>query len=459
MARLIFRLFIAGCVTWMGITAASAQGGGLIRDSEIEDTIRLWANPLFVAAGIDPYAARLYLVNDPRLNAFVAGGQNIFLHTGLLIASEGPGEVKGVMAHEIGHIAGGHLARHSEGLEAAQDVSFAHILLGLGILALGAAAGATGDAARAGGAVIAGGQAAGLRSYLGYTRTQENSADQAGLQYLDRTGQSAAGLHRFLGKLLDQELLVAARQDPYLRTHPLTRDRLGLIEQHLQTSRFSDVGPDPDDIERHARMRAKLVGYLWRPARVLRDYPPSDISLPGRYARSVAYWRSGDLNKAFAELDSLIAERPGDPYFAELKGEIYLDHGRLQEAMEQFGRADQLRPNDPLILTALAQVQIEMDRREMTVQAISNAENAARVDAANPSIWRVLAIGHGRLGNLGQSSLAGAELALLRGLPDDVELHADRAQRHYPEGSPGWLRAQDMRDQAHYLRQKMKRRR
>ena len=254
---------------------AQARSFSFIRDAEIEDTIRLFGAPLFAVAGLEPSAVRVYLVKDPSLNAFVAGGQKIFINTGLLIASDNANQVIGVIAHETGHITGGHLARSQDAL---RDASAQSILA----FVLGAAAAVAGQAG-AGQAIIAGGTQLAQRSFLKYSRVQESSADQAALSMLEQTGQSAKGMLVFFDKLGDQEALLTASQDPYVRTHPLTRDRVDTIRAHVARSANSNVAERPVFVERHSRMRAKLIAFLRSPVTTFRKYPAKDNSLSGRF--------------------------------------------------------------------------------------------------------------------------------------------------------------------------------
>jgi predicted Zn-dependent protease len=439
-------------MSWeFGMASARAQGLPLVRDSEIEHTIRDWAEPLFRAARVDPASVRLLLVNDPSLNAFVAGGQNLFVHTGLLIAADSPGQVIGVLAHEIGHIAGGHLARSSDALKNAQNTGLFATLLGLGLIALGAASGASG-AAQAGTAVITSSQSVGLRTFLAYTRTQERSADQAAVTYLDRTHQSTAGMIAFMEKLADQELLAVSRQDPYVRSHPLTYDRIEFLREHYRTSRWSDAVDTPENMIRFERLQGKLIGFVGRPQSVLHGkYPRSDQSLGARYARTVAYFRLSQLKNAIDEIDGLIAEYPRDPYFLELKGQILYESGRLAESIPFYEQSVALRPNDPLLLTGLGQSQLATGDPAMVESAVKSLEAARRADVENPTTWRLLANGYHDLGDGGASALASAEYSLLTGRVEDVYFHLARADRVYAEGSAGWLQAQDIRLQADQL--------
>ena len=391
---------------------------------------------------------RILLVNDPALNAFVAGGQNVFLNTGLLMATESPGQAIGVIAHEAGHISGGHLARSGEAIRAAENTSLIATLLGIGAIALGAATGAD-NMGTAGGALIVGGQSTGLRTLLAYTRTQERAADQAALDTLDRAQLSARGLLEFLRTLEDQELLVSERQDPYVRSHPLTADRIAFIANAVARSPWSDVPDPPEEVERHTRMRAKLIGFLERPRRVLRNrFPPADTSLAARYARAVAHMRLADLDAALGEIDSLIEEHPDDPYFIELRGQILFEHGRVEDALPHYRRAARLLPDDALILSGLARVQVEIGGEALLREAVANLQAARRRERDNAMTWRLLAAAHHALGEESLSALAAGEHALLTGRPDDAARHAERAERAFPEGSPEWLQARDIATQA-----------
>jgi len=421
-------------------TEAGAQRLSLIRDAEIEHTIRAFSTPLFRAAGLNASAVRIYLINDRSLNAFVAGGQKLFLNTGLLIRSEHAGQVIGVIAHETGHIEGGHLSRTHDAMRNAT----AQTILGL---LLGGAAAAAGRP-DVGAAVIAGGQSASLRTFLQYSRTQEAAADQAAMRLLEDTGQSARGLLEFLGTLSGQELLTVGRQDPYLRTHPLTRERILALEDFISRSKFADRAIIPEFVEMHARMRAKLIAFLESPQAALRAYSPDDQSIPARYARAIAYYRTPDLEKALPLVDGLIAERPEDPFFHELKGQMLFENGRVTEALAPYERAVELAPTQPLIRTDLARVQLALNDPTMLELAILNLRSGLRHERGRSFAWRQLAIAYGRNGQMGESALALAEEAVLLGNRKDAQFHAGKAERLLPKGSPGWLKAQDIRRQA-----------
>ena len=417
--------------------AAAQQSISLIRDAEIEHIIRGWAKPIFEAAGLDSSAVRVFLVRDRALNAFVAGGQNVFINTGLLLAAERPAQVIGVIAHETGHIAGGHLVR---GEEALRNASVQQIVMTV----LGAVA-MVGGAGQAGMAVMASGSTMAQRDLMQYSRTQESAADQAAVTFLDRIGRSSRGLSEFLAELGGQEALMTRSQDPYVRSHPMSRERVAMLEDRISHSRYADSPDSAADIEALSRVHAKLYAFLSDPEEALARYPESDLSLPGRYARAIAYYRLPDLKKALPLVEALIAERPNDPYFQELKGQMLFENGRIEESVAPYRRAVALAPNEALLAVGLGQSLVgnEGDMRTLD-EAIGVLERANAMDGDNAVGWQLLASAYGRQGRIGEASLASAERFLMTGNLRDAHLQAMRATRELPAGSPGQLRAQDL---------------
>lgn len=427
----------------LGTPVHAQQRMSFIRDAEVETTIRAYAAPIFTVAGLDPSAIRVHLVNDQALNAFVANGLNIYINTGLLIRAEHPGQAIGVIAHETGHITGGHLARLREGLANATTEAILAMVLG-------AAAAVAGGRPDAGVAVMAGGAQMAERGLLAYTRDMERQADQAGVNLLERSGQSARGLMEFLEVIADQELLTVGRQDPYVRTHPISRERVEFIRNFLQTSRFADAPPRPEFVEMHQRMRAKLLGYL-DPSRALQVYKEGDDSIPARYARAIAYSRRPDYPRALALMEGLIRERPNDGYFYEALAQMTFESGKGAEALPLYQRAVELLPDAALIRVDLARVQTEQGTPELLQAAIANLEQARRVENNSTELLRLLAVAYGRDGQLGQAALAQAERALLQRRRAEARTFAERAERLLPQGSAAWLRAQDVRNAAERL--------
>ncbi|MCW5732405.1 MAG: M48 family metallopeptidase [Alphaproteobacteria bacterium] len=424
--------------------AASAQSLPLIRDAEVEHTIRAYSAPIFQAAGLSAAKIQVHLVNDSRINAFVAGGRHMFINTGLLMRAEHGGQVIGVIAHETGHISGGHIARSEEALRNAYIESLIATVLGAAAIAAGAASGSGRDGADAGAAIILGGQQMAQRGFLAFSRTQESAADQAGLTFLERTGQSGRGLMEFLKILGDQEALLAQRQDPYVRTHPISRERLDALRTRVETSAFANTPSPPEHVEMHERTQAKLVGFLEPLGTTLRRYPLSDRSLPARYARAIAYYRQPDMDRALAEIDGLLAERPKDPFFWELRGQMLFENGRITESVVAYDESVRLRPRDPVLLYALGQARIATEDPAETQRAVQILEEAVRLDPRQPGAWFQLSIGYGRIGRLGEAHLASAERALLTGRVLDARQQAERAKGRLAPGSPAALRADDI---------------
>ena len=417
---------------------AQAQGSiQLIRDAEIEHIIREYSRPIFEVAGLNPNAISVYIINDSRLNAFVAGGQNIFINTGLLMGAKDPGGIIGVIAHETGHIAGGHLARLNAALNNASAQRIVDLLLGV------AAAVATGNPG-VGGAVITGSSTGTLRTLLAYNRAQESSADQSALTYLDRLQWSARGIADFLELLEDQELVGAQYQDPYLRSHPITRERVEFARNHVANSPHADNRFPEEFYTMQARMRAKLIGFTAGLQATLRAYPEGDTSMPARYARAIAHSRRGDLVTALPLIDSLLAEYPNDPYFLELKGQILFEGGRIAEAVPVLGQAVALAPDAGPIRLLHARAQLELNDTSVLPQVIDTLRTALRGEPTDSSLWRFLAIAYGRQGDLGNAALAQAEAYFHVGNFTDARQQALRAQQNLPDGSPGWLRAEDI---------------
>ena len=334
---------IAASVVLASSQPASAQGKGLplVRDAEIENLMRIYTRPIFKVAGINETAVNVYLVRQPSINAFVAGGQRIFINTGLLTQSKNPNEVIGVLAHETGHIAGGHLARMGQQLDKASTQAIIGMLLGAAAMVGGAASG-SGEAAQAGQGIMLGTQGLAQRNLLAYVRAQESAADQAAIGFLDATGQSGRGMITLFQKLANQSLASLTNVNPYVLSHPMPLERIRNLEVEAKKSPFFDRPDSTALVLRHQLMQAKLLGFLSGAQMVFQKYPRSDRSLPARYARAIASFRIGDLKNALPEIDALIKAQPKYAYFWELKGQALLEGGRARQAVAPLKHASTL---------------------------------------------------------------------------------------------------------------------
>lgn len=418
--------------------AAAQSRPSIIRDTEIENTLHEWSEPILQAAGMDRDSINIILVQSPDLNAFVAGGANVFLYTGLIERTENPGELIGVFAHELGHISGGHLISTSSAIERASYESILGMVLGIGA----AIATGSGEAATA---VIAGTSNYSMQKYLAHSRVNESSADQAAMTYLDKAQMNPSGLASFLEKLSSEELMPRAQQSEYVRTHPLTNTRIEAAESRTQNSPYKDKGWPAKWVEEHARMKAKLTGFI-NPARVSWVYNDQDHSIPARYARTIADYRNNNVNQAISGIDALIVEEPDNPYFHELKGQMLVDFSRVAEGIPSYRRAVELMPNAPLIRIAYAHALLENGQgNEGDIRmAIDNLERALVDEKRSAYANRLLATAHGRLGREDVAKVYLAEEAVLQRNYKYAKAQAESALRTLPSGSREALKARDV---------------
>ena len=445
---MVFRRFVdalaATLVAVLAFTNAAAAHGGdsvsLLRDTEVEGDIHTMMTPIWKVAGLDPDAVHVYLVSDDAINSFVAGGQNIFINSGLILRADTPNQLIGVLSHETGHIAGGHIYK---GAEAAHNAGIEEIIAMVAGVAATVAARGTG-----GGGALLGAAGVGQRAYLGFSVTQEATADHAAMSYLDTTHQSARGLLQFFDKLQSEELLIGAHEDPYLMDHPLTQERIDYVRDHVERSPYSNVPDPPGYIEMLKRIKVKLAAFTQPPSTTLGKYPERDGSVLARYARAIAYYRIPELDRSLPIVDGLIRDYPQDPYFRELKGQMLFENGRIKEAVRPYEDAMRLDPRAPLLRIELAQVYVENNDPAQNRLAIAYLGDALRSEDKDVDGWRLLATAYGRDNQMGMAALSLAEEGLAAGNKKDAEQEAVRAQHLLPKSSAAYGRAQVIRIQA-----------
>jgi len=420
----------------MAFSAVQANAQSLLRDTEIEETLREFTDPILRAGGLTPSSVDIYIVNDPSLNAFVTRGQNIFLHSGLILAARNPNELKGVIAHETGHITGGHIVRSDFGNRSAYGAIL--IAAGIGLAAILAGEG------EAGALILGGSQQFGALEALAYSRVNEAAADQYAFDYMERTGQSGAGLIAFFEKFRAQEVLSQARRYPYFRGHPLSSDRIDKLRERVRDSEFTEANDSEEDIHKHKMMQAKLRGFLKGPVAVYSQYPLSDQSKPARYARSVANFKQADLRNAIKEVDSLIEDEPENPYFHELKAQILYESGKGTEAIAPAKRALSLSPESPLLEIALAQATLETRDTGDYDKVIDLLKSALNREPSNSYAWYLLADVYERKGQTSLAKYATAERFYAIGNLQSARDFATRAQEELPRNLPQWRRASDI---------------
>jgi predicted Zn-dependent protease len=430
------------CVLTLGAPANTARAGGLIRDAEIESLLRYYVTPIFRAAGLSPNSVKVYIIAEDSLNAFVAGGQRIFVHTGLLTRTKTPNESLGVLAHETGHIAGAHLAKMGKAMDRMSTQNILTMLLAAAAVAGGAASGNSAIAS-AGQGILAGGGEMVRRNFLSYVRVQESAADQAGARYLTKTGQSVKGMLDLFGRMANQSLAASQFVDPYTRSHPMEFERIRNLERMAKASPHFNKKDKAALIKRHKLMQAKLVGYL-TPNLVPRKYPPSDNSTAAHYARAIAAFRSGRLQKSVDELNILVKAQPKNPYFWELTGEALLNAGQIKHAIKALKRAVKYAPHSGLIRITYAKALMAKGTRASAKDALKELNRAQRYEDHDPTLHHQKAFAYAKLGNIPRADLSTAESYLRAGNTKLAKKKAGQARNKLKHGTPQWRRADDI---------------
>ena len=413
-----------------------AQAQSLIRDTEIEEILHEQADPIFAAAGLEPKDVEIILVNDKELNAFATQGQIIGLHTGLILETKTPNELNGVIAHEAGHLSGGHTVRGGEMMRAGLKPFL--LTMGLGLMA--ALAGEGGAAA---GLLASSGQFGALGA-MGYSRVQEGAADQAGAGFLEKSGHSGKGLVDFFDNFRYQEVFSEARRYAYFRSHPLSSDRIARLRGRVEKSEHFAKSDSPEALAKHALMKAKLDAFLNPPAYSYVKYKESDTSFPARYARAIAYYRATEPDRALKAIDALIAEQPNNPYLWELKGQVLFEHGRIKEAEAPHRKSVELKPAAPLLRVNLAQTLLALDNGKRAPEAIAELDRALVLENDNSFAWRLLSQAYDAQNEPGRARLAAAEAHFALRDDEQARIFAMRAREKLEPGSPQWQRATDI---------------
>ena len=432
------RLFAkaAALIAALALCAGQSAAQGLVRDTEIERVMRDYTDPMLVAAELNPDSVDVYLIGDMSFNAFVTQGQNIFLNTGLIVRAENPGEIRGVIAHEIGHIQLAHLARLGD----AQRSGMATMAASIGIGLIAALAGAP----DAGAAIMASGPQFATLDMLRYTRGQEASADQAAVRILTATGQSGRGLVSTFERLAYQERLSFQRRWEYFRSHPLSSDRVAALRRNVEESPYADATATPEEVAELRRIQAKIIGFMAPPGQTFDRYPETDTSLPARYARSVAWFKQGLTDRAIEEVDALLEMEPDNPFFHELKGQILFESGRIAASVDPQRRALELLPDAPLFKVYLSRSLIAEGEETALREAVTLLARALVEEPDNSFAWFQKSLAHQALGEVAMAELATAERYYAIGDEMQAYIFAQRAHNDLERGAEGWIRAAEI---------------
>lgn len=425
------------CLSLAILTLVSSQAYAinLISDEETELFLQKITQPLFKAAGQPFNRNNIYIVNDSTLNAFVSDGNNLFINTGTIISADNPDELSGVIAHETGHIMGGHIIRQKLKNQSLQQASLASMILA------GTAAAVTGrgDVAMA---IALGGQSSTLSNFLQYRTEQERSADESAIKLLTQTHQSPQGLLKFMKRINQHNDMSGIEEDPYFRTHPVTRERVGFLSQAVEVSPYRNE--NDTNKEEFLRVKAKLIAYLSTPEQTFRRYPLSNESVPARYAQAIAYFKQLNMPNAMSKIDGLIKEEPNNPFFKELKGQMYLETGKIKPAKAEYQKALALLPNSALLQVSAAQAMLEDNPGQEDLKKIVRILNQANLKNPGGMNWMLLSRAYGELGDEANSNYAAAEFSLNNGMAEVAERQAQQAKKMVNGNPPLKLKIEDL---------------
>lgn len=421
--------------------APNFKVGGFLRDAEIEGILKDYISPIFNVAGLNPHNLHIYIINNPDLNAAAGPNYSFFLNSGFLIGAASADEVVGVLAHETGHIADGHIVLRLEAMERASIMALAGLILG-------AAAAAAGSVDAAAGLAY-GGMLSAQYNYLHYSRGQEASADQAGIRFLEKLGWSARGFLGFMEKLKSQDLMNSDQQDGYLRTHPLTSERVDFLSHYVANSKLSDKHLPVKFHHQFTRMKIKLMAFL-TPGRLQMQLSSDDHSFEARYARAIVYFMNNNHELALKNIDSLILQTPHDPYLYDLKGQILFDLGKVKEAANAYKQALSKSPQNALLMLSYAQALLEQPDPLAISEGFKYASKAVKEEENYSFAWHLLAIAYGKQGNIGMSALSLAEKAMREDNVVAAKEQSDRALKLLKD-PPSLQRARDIRDYINQL--------
>ncbi|MCK1286336.1 M48 family metallopeptidase [Bradyrhizobium sp. 44] len=449
-ATALTSLVAAAAIALTPFSAAHAQAKGppVLRDTETEQLLREYTRPILRAAGLEKQNIQMVIVNEGSFNAFVADGRRIFVNYGAILQSETPNQIIGVLAHETGHLAGGHLSKLREQLANAQTQMIIAMLLGAGAMAVGSTRG-SGSAgnnglANAGAAALAGPQEMIRRTLLSYQRQQEENADRAGVKFLTATQQSPKGMYETFKRFTSESLFAARGADPYLQSHPMPAERVASLQEFVSSSPYWDKKDDPALQLRHDMVRAKISAFMERPETVYRRYPLTNDSMPARYARAISTYLHGDLRSALTQIDALIQVQPNNAYFYEVRGQALLEGGKPAEAIPALRKAVALSNNAPLIEMLLGQALVGSDNKAYTDDAVRILRAAVAREPEAILGYMQLAMAYGRKGDYAEADLASAQAAYLRGDNKTARELATRAKTRFAVGTPGWVKADDI---------------
>lgn len=417
------------------VFAFNANSATLINDTEIEKEITNIIMPIAKAADIPENRLKIYIVRDDSFNAFVRGGEDIFVYTGLLKQIKNPNALRAVVAHELGHTIGGHMVQISQRMH--DEIVRALIIqtLGVGLMVAG-------GNPSAGAGVMAGATGIAQQSLLSFSRDEERMADDMAIDLMIRANQNPNGLIEVFEQMRDISGEFESRINPNRINHPLTSERMNNAKlkisklKKIPTQQKSAIAQENKNYE---ILRAKLIGYLDTDKNVIIKYPYTDKSDAAIYARAIANMQSGNLDTAKTGTQTLIARNPNNPYYYELLGDIEYQYGAYDDSVASYEKSLKLTKNAPQIETALALVLSERNKLGDKERAKELCKRVILTEPSPLSYWILARVTDG-----GESDWAMAEYYNMNGDKKNAKKYAKSAQKKSKKDSPEYIKSEDI---------------
>jgi len=420
-------------------SAFAAAGISIIRDDETEKLLKEITDPIIRAVGLDSDSIEIVIVNDPSINAFVSGGQRIFIHTGLIAEADDVSTVIGVLAHEAGHIKGAHIIQKGSDYEKANYGAIAGYVLGLGSVLAGAPA-------EAGLAISSASQNIAMRNLLSYSRDYENAADTVALEVCKKIGVTPRGLVNLLRKIQSEQKISGDIVDKYMLTHPVSEERIKYIENYIKKHPEIDKKPAEEIQKKFLMVKAKIYGFLYSSKKTKQIYQgkTTDEAL---YALSVIKHREAKFSESDNYLNQLIARYPSNYYFYELRAQFLFERGKVDQSISEYRKVLIKLENSVLIRLKLANALLNKKDAASYQEAVSQLKAALLSEPRNISLTNQLGLAYGKLGNLGTSYLYFAESSIIAKNLNNAKFYLQKAERYINKASPEFIKLTELKNE------------
>jgi predicted Zn-dependent protease len=386
--------------------------GDVIKDIEVVDYMQNLGYRLASSSGDSPQKFTFFVVQDPSINAFALPAGIIGVHSGLIMASSSESELASVVSHEIGHVTQRHIARMIA--QQKQDAWQSFAAMAFALLAARSnpqLAGASMQAAQAGA----------IQKQLDYTREHEREADRVGLQILSQAGFDTRAMPAFFDKLMKGTRFYEGSAPSFLRTHPLTTERIADVRNRVEQLPYRQVTDSPEFNYIRAKLRAMMgnpnQAVQWFES-ILKDKKYVDEAAQ-RYGLAVAQLRANQLEAAREEVAWLRNKAPRNPMIETLAGNLLIAMGNERQAEAQFKQALAAYPNHRGIIYGYGELLLATGQLDAAVKLLTDKQQAYPDD---PYLYELKSQAYTRLGkNLLRHQAQGEAYYLRYNLPAAIE--------------------------------------